>query len=890
VTLAPGGRLGPYAISSALGAGGMGEVYKACDTRLDRTVALKVLPQHVADNAAARERFQHEARAISHLQHPHICTLYDVGHQDGIDFLVLEYLEGETLSQRIRRGPLPLAEVLTHALQIADALDRAHRAGFVHCDLKPSNVVLTRSGVKLLDFGLAILNRDDPPQGRFGVGVLQADTGSLGDEGVLMGSVPYMAPEQLDGRTLDARTDIFAFGVVLYEMLTGQRPFETDGVGSTIAAILSAEPRAIGDLQPAVPTALVRIVSTCLARHPDDRWQTAADLKRELRWIAADVAVTTRTPHGRPSLPWRSAWLVAGIFAVVALLAVVNGSRSSSETRPVQFTLAPPEGGSFSPSASVVSVSPDGRKVAFLAVTAEGPNIWLESLESGEARQLPGTNNALAPFWSPDSRFVGFYADNKLKIIDATGGLPQTVCDAVEGCTIAGTWNQDGVILFSACTKGVAGIYRVSVPKGAATPVRVQSHSGRTQAFSSPQFLPNGRHFIYHAEAPAPGYASKSALYVGALDSPNDKLIRNAESDGAYVPPGYLLFRQGDRLLAQRFDATTLELSGQPMDLAHDIAYNPNSGRTMFSVSKHALAYRRAVDRELVWFDRGGHRIGSPAARAFNPALSPDDSLLATSRQDPATGAFNIWVADLRRGVSSRVTFATGRQGGPVWSPDGRRILFGSNQNGRFELFQVDASGAGSSQLVVGPGFPLDWSADGRFILYREDATSRLLALQTVGNDAMRPFELPFDAPAINGTRAALSPDAGWIAYTSNEASNDQVFVRPFPKGEGKWQVSARGGSEPRWRRDGKELFYLASDGQLMAVPIVARQHTLEIGSPTPLFATGAVGMTFAAGIVGASQYDVTSDGQRFLVNQPVKHAAPSPITVVVNWRAAPNP
>jgi serine/threonine protein kinase/Tol biopolymer transport system component len=899
VTLAPGVRLGPYAILSSLGAGGMGEVYKARDTRLDRTVAIKVLPSHVAESPDARQRFDREARAISALQHPHICTLYDVGHQDGIHFLVMEYLEGEALADQLAKGALLLNQVLQYATEITDALEKAHRAGIVHCDLKPANIMLTKTGAKLLDFGLASLNRHNPQRGHFGVGQLAAETGALGDEHVLMGTVPYMAPEQLDGRSPDARADIFACGVILYEMLTGRKPFEAIGVGSSIAAILSTDPQPPTALHPTIPPTLDRVVLTCLAKDPDDRWQTASDLNRALHWIAADLA-TSATPA--QVLPWRpdfrSHWLAWGIVSLIVIgaiaLSAVSLRRRPSDVRLIQFLVAAPDGTALSSSAALLSVSPDGQQIAFVASTGGGPTrIWVRSLDSVKTRELPGTDNALSPFWAPDARSVGFFANDKLKIVDVTGGLPRVVCDAPIPYQV-GTWSRDGDILFSAArdrsrpcpSASPSAIYRVSAVRGTVIPVRTAAGPA-CKAFSAPEFLPDGRHFIYQLET---GEAPEAVgIYVGSLDASEDKLLVNTRSNGFYAAPGYLFFRRGDTLFAQRFDTAKLALSGQPSAVAQNVAYNPTNGRTIVSVSEQTLAYRQAADRQLVWFDRVGRQVGMVATggTVLDPALSPDESRLAVTRQDPATGMQDIWLIHLRRGVSSRMTFSSVGARSPVWSPDGRRIVFQSSQNRGTEdgLFETEASGAGQSRFLAGFGRPSDWSADGRFILYSIAGGVKLFVLPLSGNEALRPFELPFTASTTGWPRARLSPDGRWIAYTSTESGTDHVFVRAFPKGEFKLQVSSQGGSDPLWRSDGKELVYLSADGHIMAVPILARQETLEMGSPTPLFATNLEGR--ALGILGTSQYVMTRDGQRFLVNQPAQRGFS--ITVVANWSAAVN-
>jgi Tol biopolymer transport system component len=677
-------------------------------------------------------------------------------------------------------------------------------------------------------------------------------------------------------------------------MLTGQRPFPGHDAGSTITAMLSAEPRPMREAHAAIPLAVERVVSTCLAKDPDDRWQSARELKRALQWVAADIA----GPHiGGQSLPaasrrrqsvLRSGWAAAGLLSIMTtgafLVAVTNTRRLTTPIRPIQLTIDPPAGTRFSPSASLLSVSPDGRQVAFLALGPDGiSRVWIRPLESSEARELPGTDNALGPFWSLDSRSVGFFANDRLNIVGAEGGPIKMVCEASTNIP-AGTWNRDGVMLFSTGAKGRPGIYRVSTTGGPVTPLRVAAEDDRDSIFSVPEFLPDGRHFLYRYGKTEP---PTNNIFIGSLDSVDsskDQRILSGTGNTVYVPPGYLVYRRGETMLAQPFDPTTFAFRGQPIAVAHDVGYNPFGGRTMFSVSGNTLAYRPRVPRQLVWFDRAGHRRGAItiSGTVFDPALAPDGSRLAMTRLDPATGSDDIWVMDLHRGVSSRLTAASGTISGPIWSSDAHHLLFGSNRDGgQFKILKVDASGTGAASVVAGAGIPRDWSRDGNIIVYSDAAKLFALSLSEAAPEHVR--ELPFAAPAVSGPSAALSPDSGWIAYTSDESGQDQVYVRSFPDGLHKMQVSSSGGADPQWRGDGRELYYLASDGHLMAVSIVHR-NTLDIGPPRPLFATQASGLT--VGIVGQHQYAVTRDGQRFLVNEPLQHETPRPITVVVNWRA----
>jgi serine/threonine protein kinase/Tol biopolymer transport system component len=889
MSLSPGVRLGPYEVLSAIGAGGMGEVYRARDSRLARDVAIKVLRVGFSADPNRLRRFELEARAAAALNHPNIVVVYDVNTQDGVPYVVSELLEGETLEERIRRGPSETDVAIRFAVQIADALDAVHRAGIVHGDLKPSNVIVTKAGVKLVDFGLATVSHEESAERRFGIHGLSPDTASVSVEPTLIGSLPYMAPEQLDGRPTDARTDIYAFGVVLYEIVTGQRMFDGHRAGTAIAAILSAGPRAIAEAGFGMAPIFERVVATCLASDPDDRWQSARDLKRELQWIQADrtqnetakrsVDEPRRWSPGKIRASWVLASLAAMIVVAAAIVAETRARHPVNPSRPIRFVIQPPSGTQFSRSGSVVSVSPDSRQIAFLAFGADGINhIWVRPLDSGEAREVPGTDKALAPFWSPDSRSLGFFADNALKTVDVDGGQVQRLCDQLNPSMAA--WNREGVILFTIANGNRPGIYRTSASGGGPTAVRVAAEGDRDSPFWSPAFLPNGRDFIYRHVTSKP---QTSDLFVGSLDSSNernDRLLVSGASEAVYTPPGYLVFRRGDTLFAQPLDPTTVTLTGPATAIAPDVGYNPYpGGRTMFSASPDTLAYRPQSSRQLVWFDRSGRREGTVTTgwSAISPSLSPDGLRLAVTRLDPTTGTQDVWVMDMRRGVSSRLTASSGNSYSPIWSPDGQHLLFGSNRDGQVKVFETDASGTSIASPIAEPGTPRDWSRDGT-ILFVQPPTFAALSAPPAG--AGKPLKLPFTAEG--GT--TFSPDGRWIAYGSRKSGQDQVFVQSFPGGQHSSQISSDGGTEPRWRGDGQELYYLASDGHIVAVSITAHRDTLEIGPPRPLFATHAAGFTL--GILGGPQYTVTRDGKRFLVNE-VDQESTSPLNVVVYWRVA---
>jgi len=889
MALSPGARLGPYEIAERVGVGGMGEVYRATDTRLGRIVALKVLPGAMADDPARRQRLEREARTIASLSHPHICTLYDVGVADGASFLVMEYLEGDTLAQRLRRGPLPVADALRYAIEIADALDHAHRDGITHRDLKPANVMLTRSGAKLLDFGLAkAFAREEAP-------ALSAETESLTEQGSILGTVPYMAPEQLEAGKADARTDIFAFGTVLYEMVSGRRPFDGASKASVIAAILEREPAPMdATAQPGdasgtgtVPSLLDHVIARCLAKSPDERWQTAGDLMRELRWIAGGGAqrrVGAQAPGRRTSRVGRG----VGVFIVVASLTgialTVARWRSVDVSPAYQFLIHPPEGTAFNPAPAFMALSPDGRHLAFSAANRKaGMALWLRSLDSVEVRQLT-TEEGAQPFWSPDSRFLGFYSGGGFKKVDVTSGRVQTLIDARGQ---SGTWNRDDVIVMRLADRPV--LSRFSAGGGPPTPATTLDPARGETAHNWPQFLPDGRHFLYVALSDQPEH--DKTICIGSVESAAERhVLFQADSHAVYSQAGYLLFLRGSTLFAQPFDAKRLRLGGEPVPIAEGVDRGPGA-RGAFTISGDGvLAYRGVGDTQLAWRDRnsGAQQPVGPSAHYANPALSPDGRRAAVARLDRASGSFDIWMIETGRGAVSRFTFDPGSEDMPLWSPNGSRILFrASGSNGVLGFFDKPSSGTGLPELVLeGVGrfaSPLGWSHDGRALLYATSSVgtlsdvwerSRAGSLSPVGLVQSRFWDI----------QGQPSPDGRWLAYVSNESGQYDVYVRSVT-GEGKWTISSGGGLEPKWRRDSRELFYLAADRSLMSVAVHSTDSSLEVGRPVRLFETRL--STVPNANYTRNQYDVAPDGQRFLINEPSGDASASPITVVVNWPAA---
>ena len=904
--LASGARLGPYEIVAPIGAGGMGEVYRARDTRLDRTVAIKVLPESLAADPQLRERFDREARAISTLNHPHICTLHDVGHQEGVDFLVLEHLEGETLTQRIARSPVPTAEALAIAVDIADALATAHRAGVIHRDLKPANVMLTKAGAKLLDFGLA--KNAAPAIATSGLSMAPTTPPNLTAQGTILGTFQYMAPEQIEGVDADARTDIFAFGAVLFEMLTGRPAFEGKTRAQLLGAILKDEPPPVSTVldarlkprAPSMSSAVDRIVTTCLAKDPDDRWQTARDLLRELKWVVAEgpAKAGRHVPHstGRPPSGGPVGWVIAGVLTTALIatgtLALRHLRETPVVTEPMQFTIAAPDNAQFSGlpgggtgATTQVALSPDGRQIAFVAKTRDSYALWLRPIASLAARQLPGTEGAAFPFWSPDSRYIGFFAAGKMKKVQTSGGPPTVLCDAPAGR--GGTWSRDNVIVFSPATTGA--LQRVSGSGGVPVPASVLDTAYGDSSHRWPHFLPDGRHFVYTGSIGTCCPPSKPArVSIGELDSKDATTLLEVESSAA-VASGHLFFLRDGTLMAQPFDTRTRRLTADAFPVAETVA-GEGSRYGSFSVSESGtLVFARgaaSTSARLVWFDRSGRMLGAigEAGAYQHFALSPNQRRVAASMLTGLPANRDIWIVDLERGVSSRLTFDAAEESNPLWSPDNKRIAFLSGGADRSGIRVKSASGIGPDEPLLttspsNPAFLDDWSADGRFLVYDTP---------TNGGAAMDLWALPLTGerkpiPIVQGpgvqNRAVISPDNRWIAYTSDESGTPQVYVQSFPVPAARYPVSKGGGAQPQWRGDGKEIFFLTPDSALMAAAIdTTREFRASV--PEVLFQA-------AASAANRHQYAVTRDGKRFLMISTDRGAIGSPLTVVVNWLAS---
>ena len=874
-----GKRLGPYSVAARIGEGGMGEVYRARDEILHRDVALKVLPEAFALDANRLARFKREAQILAALNHPHIGHIYGFENAHGVQALVLELVEGPTLADRIAQGPMPMGEVLFIARQIAEALEAAHEQGIIHRDLKPANIKVRPDGaVKVLDFGLAKAAAGNEPA----AGSQSATLTPLARTrpGVLLGTAAYMSPEQARGLALDRRTDIWAFGCILYEMLTGRNPFARATLWDTLAAVVETEPdwTALQEM----PALLETLVRRCLHKDPKRRLHDLGDARIEMEDLHAAQPAATRAARGRRSRRSRSALVAATVVATLASAAIaVSYLRPGPETAPA-MRLSISTTGRITPQLSV-AVSPDGRRVAFVATDSDGRSVlWVRPLDSLDARAIPGTENAAHPFWSPDGQSLGFIAAGKLKRVDVEGVSVQTLADTVS--RLGGAWNRDGTIVFSP-----------AVPQLATVPASGGPVSRLAAAGAWPSFLPDGRHFLYWAKGTVP---ASQGVYVGSLDSTDVKQLITSEFKGAYAAPGYLLFVRDETLMAQAFDTDRLKLRGEPFVVAEGIWGAAAAAQASFSVSPTGtLAYVNATlyNTQFVAFDRSGHPLGSvtPPDRYFNraPQLSPSGKQLAIARG--RDGHDSIWLFDRSSGSSSRLTVNPDWSDTPVWSADGSRLVFMSGRGpgvpgSRLNLRNVSGSGQDKVLLEFAPpvnGALWDWSPDGRFAVYsvyspETKGVSDLWVLPLDG--ASKPY--PFLQSTFHKTQAQIAPNGRWIVYTSYESGKDEIYIQRFPIPGDKRQISIDGGVQPRWRRDGAELFYLATNQSLMAVP-VKTDDAFEAGSPVPLFRTKILPQG-SQSLVFYPAYDVTADGQQFVLNVPPEDPGP-PITVVLNWVAA---
>jgi eukaryotic-like serine/threonine-protein kinase len=884
MSLTSGTKLGPYEIQSPLGAGGMGEVYRAKDTRLDRTVAVKILPSHLSDNPEAKQRFDREARAISSLNHPNICTLHDVGHQDGIDFLVMEFLEGETLADRLRKGPLPTEQVLKYGIEICEGLERAHKSGVVHRDLKPGNVMLTKTGAKLMDFGLAkatVAGAAPASSLTMTISGPSADQ-PLTAQGTIVGTFQYMSPEQTEGKEADARSDIFALGAVLYEMATGQRAFTGKSQASIVAAILASEPPPISTVQPMSPPALQQVVKSCLAKDPEDRFQTVHDLKLQLKWLAEASSSQLAAPaqiRARRVVQKRTlviATAVGWILAAAALFVFLS-SRAQLEDarRPMTASWLPPADTEFADvQVGALTLSPDGSKLAFLTGDGSETKLWVRDVNTGTVHQVENIERPTFPFWSPDGKYLGFFSAGKLKKVALAGGPVQVLCDAPEGR--GASWSPRGVIIFTPNIR--EPLYKVA--EGGGVPEKItETKAGWTHR--NPYFLPDGDHFLFtyrEAVGAATTTAAVGALYGASLSGEQPRQILEASSNVQYSE-GYLLYLRETVLVAQPFDPKSLKLSGDAKPVAEKLDYWNARDLAAFSAAHGTLVFRHGSlqKTQAMWVDRTGKEVGrfGEAGLYLKPQSSSDGSFVGLVRPDPDTGKGDVWVVDTSRNTMSRGTFADAANVTFAFSPDAKRIAIGTIAGtATGGVWIQPTSGSGAQEKLETPksfGTVLSWSPNGRylFLMVQNNATRQdVYYFDLNGDKKLTPF---LQSPANEGA-AVLSPNGKWLAYLSDESGRYEVYVTAFPDPGGKWQVSNGGGISASWSADGKQLYYTAGD-KLMQVAI-HNAETFEFGAPN----------TMPMHVNEFAALGPVAPGDRFPALKALSGGQSHPQEVILNW------
>jgi eukaryotic-like serine/threonine-protein kinase len=898
MSLSTGTRLSHYEVLAPLGAGGMGEVYRAHDSKLGRDVALKVLPDAFALDPNRMARFQREAKVLASLNHQNIAAIYGLEDSDHAHALVMELVEGPTLADRINQGPVPIDEALRIARQICEALEYAHERGIIHRDLKPANIKVTSDDVvKILDFGLAkALEGDTASQD---ISASPTISHMATQAGVLLGTAAYMSPEQARGKSVDRRADIWSFGCVLFEMLTGKSTFAGETVSDTLAAVIKEEPN-WSQLPPNTPARLRVLLQRCLRKDPKQRLRDIGDARISLEEVFAGApepssGAVTSAAASRRALPWA---LFAAAIVALAWLAFIHFRERSFVAEPARFQIPLPEKALLGP-AGAFAVSPDGRQLAFFAAGQDGvPHLWIRPLDSLEAQPLPDSGSTTNPapfFWSPDSHYIVFDAGGKLKKIAVSGGPAQTLCD-VTGNAVGGSWNKDGIIIFG---QSPGGIMRVSASGGSSSPLTTLDPSRGETDHTSPSFLPDGRHFLYLRHSAQP---ENSGVYVGSLDvkpeQQDSRRLLATAFQSVYLPSsnpdsGQLLFLGDSTLQAQPFDATRLQLTGEPVSIAEQVGSYRVYG--FFSASTSGvLAYRTngGTGSVLTWFDRAGKVIGALGDRGdyASPAFAPDGKRAALARRDPLNGNWVIWIFDFVRGTSARFTFGSASAWFPVWSPDGSRIIFASDQKSRYDLYQKSTSGATQEELLLTSNankYPTSVSPDGRFLLFFSVDSNNKYSLWLLPlNDNAKP--IPFPATEFNEISGRFSPDGHFIAYRSDESGRYEIYVRKFTPDasgagfstSGKWQVSYGGATRHRWSADGKELFYVTLDGNVMAAAVTL----------SPTFQAGTSKLLFQAPPQpGRPNGDITADGRRFLFPVPANPAAQPPFTVVLNWQAQLN-
>jgi Tol biopolymer transport system component len=864
----------------------MGEVYRARDTRLDRTVAVKILPSHLSSNPEAKQRFEREARAISSLNHPHICTLYDVGSQDGVDFLVMEFLEGETLAERLARGPLPPEQALKYGIEICEGLEKAHRTGVVHRDLKPGNIMVTKAGAKLMDFGLAKASAAGGPPSSSLTVTLSGGSGGppLTAQGTVVGTFQYMSPEQAEGNEADARSDIFALGAVLYEMATGKLAFEGKTVASVMAAILASEPPPISAVRPLSPPALDRVVTVCLAKDPDERFQSVHDLKLQLQWILQGVVAGVVPVTSAARWKSRENWvgLAAGLALSCALgLALFQVLTARPEVRAMHASILPPAKATFAflgPNGPA-ALSPDGRSIAFLARQEGVQRLWVRPLNDFVARPLAGTEDAYSVFWSPDSRNLGFVAQGKLKRVAAAGGPALDLCDVEQ--IRGGSWGSRDVIIFG---RYPGEIYRV--PASGGTPQKVTSFdpSRHDTTHRWPYFLPDGNHFIYMASVFGSSNAD-NVFFLGSLDGGVNRILFHGSSNPAYGD-GHLVYAVDKTLMARPLDANKQEFTGDAMPLAESVQYDPIFSAAVFSVSQTGLLLYQtgnaASERTMSLLSADGKPMGiAGEGGMYYPRFSPDGKRLAYTLIDTGNGKADIWTMDIASGSRTRLTIDPARSMRPAWSRDGTELAYYSTRSGKPAVYVRAANGMGMEQKLWEGGAALavtDWTPDSKSLVLEDRSAdtgrTRLLLLPLDGKSPSPLLELP-NASLYN---AQISGDGQWMAYQSDESGKGEIYISPYPKPVGRLQISTAGGRDPHWRRDGKALYYVAPDGKLTEAGLKEVHGTLQVVSLRSLWQ-----MKFSS---FNDSFDVSPDATRFVVDTLSTDETPAPLSLVLNWTA----
>jgi eukaryotic-like serine/threonine-protein kinase len=880
--LSPGARLGPYEIVSPLGTGGMGEVYRARDTRLGREVALKVLPADLSRDVERLRRFEQEARAASALNHPNIVVVHDVGQSGSISFIAMERVEGRSLRELMAPGPLPVRRILPLATQIAEGLTRAHAGGIVHRDLKPENLMVSEDGfVKILDFGLAKLS--PPLDEKLTTAPTEAVEAPRTQSGMVLGTVGYMSPEQASGNEVDYRSDQFSFGSILYEMASGRRAFQGNSAAQTLAAIIEDEPELVASLKPDVPAPFIWVIERCLAKGPAERYESTRDLARDLanlrdRLTRASVAgIAAGKPSRRSTLKSAVTWALAGFLVAggVSSILVRRAARRPGSKSVIRFPVAAPEGTSFQSGEILTktAISPDGRSLALVAFEGGRSRLYLRPLDSVTPLEVTGTEGAQSPFWSPDGRFISFVAEGKLKKVDTVGGPPQTLCDvSFEG---TGSWSRSGDILFAEAAPGREGIHRISAEGGERTRVAAPDAARKERFLFWPHFLPDGRHFFYLTVGFQSGTTHE--LRIGSLDSKETSSLGRIDSRAEYAPPGFLLFVRDGTLLARPFEVGSRRWAGEARQIVDRLHYFYGPATAGFSSSQNGvLAYEQGgVRSRLVWLGRDGREISTVASleEVDDLRLSPAGERVAVSVRDPRTGTSDIWIYDLSRNIPTRLTSEPSHESKAVWAPDGSRIVFRSDQSGPPDLYEMPSAGGVVKSFLERPAgqMPQDFSSDGSVFLYSQgDRTTGqdvwLLPLSGARNP------VPLLRTRFDEDEPRFSPDRKWIAYDSNESGGSEVYVA---KGDGSGErirVSTDGGFSPRWRRDGTELFYLAPGRRVMTIS-VKTGAAFHAGNPVELFRVEPA----------IFDYDIAPDGHRFLVSEAATPAGP-PITVIVNW------